>query len=97
VKPHRLHREAEEEYAAAAEHYARISPALGIRFYEEIERLILEVRTHPTLYRRHAGDIRRHFSTEFPYGVLYHNRSDHVWILAVIPMRRAPDYWLHRL
>ena len=67
MKSHRLHREAEEEYAAAAEHYARISPALGIRFYEEIERLIFEVRTHPTLYRRHVGDIRRHFSTVFPY------------------------------
>lgn len=58
---------------------------------------MVEVRTRPTLYRRHIGEIRRHFSTEFPHGVLYHNRSDHVWILAVIPMRRAPDYWLHRL
>ncbi len=81
----------------AAERYARISPALGIRFYEEIERLIADVCTQPTLYRRHAGEIRRHFSTVFPFGVLYHDRRDHVWILAVIPMRRAPDYWLHRL
>jgi len=97
VKPHRLHREAEGEYATAAEHYAGISPALGIRFYEEIERLIADVRARPTLYRRHVGDIRRHFSTVFPYGVLYCDRPDHVWILAVIPMRRAPDYWLHRL
>lgn len=97
MKPHRLHREAGEEYATAAGHYARISPVLGIRFYEEIERLIFEVRMHPTLYRRHVGDIRRHFSTVFPYGVLYHDRLDRVWILAVIPLRRAPDYWVHRL
>ncbi len=97
MKPHHLHREAQEEYAAAAEHYASISPALGIRFYEEIERLISDVRARPALYRRHVGEIRRHFSTVFPYGVLYHDRSDHVWILAVIPMRRAPDYWMHRL
>lgn len=63
MKPHRPDREAEEEHAAAAEYYACISPALGVRFYEEIERLILEVRTRPTLYRRHVGEIRRHFST----------------------------------
>ena len=97
MKPRSLHREAEEEYAEAARHYAAISPALGIRFYQEIEGLISEVCARPTLYRRHVGEIRRHFSTVFPYGVLYYDRPEQVRILAVIPLRRDPAYWRHRV
>jgi len=40
LKPHFFHPEAAEEYAAAAEYYFQIEPALGERFYDEIERLI---------------------------------------------------------
>lgn len=40
MKPHGFHREADAEYAAAAEYYGGISPELGGRFYDEIERLI---------------------------------------------------------
>ncbi|MBP6506740.1 MAG: type II toxin-antitoxin system RelE/ParE family toxin [Opitutaceae bacterium] len=96
MKPYRLHRKAEEEYAAAAEHYARISPELGQRFYREIESLIAAVCAHPTLYRRHVGDIRRHFSPTFPYGILYRELPDEIRILAVMPLRRDPLYWQDR-
>jgi hypothetical protein len=62
MKPHGFHREALEEYARAAEDYAKISPELGGRFYDEIEHLIGEICRAPTLYRRIRGPVRRHFS-----------------------------------
>jgi hypothetical protein len=43
------------------------------------------------------GDIRRHFAATFPYGILFEDRPDAVRILAVMPLHRDPDYWLHRL
>ena len=96
MKPHGFHREALEEYARAAEDYARIGPALAGRFYEEIERLIGDVCRAPLLYRRLRGPIRRHFSVIFPFAILYEDKPDHVRILAVMPMHRDPNYWLHR-
>jgi hypothetical protein len=42
VKYHSLHPEADQKYAEAAQHYASISPELGGRFYDEIERLIAD-------------------------------------------------------
>ncbi len=54
MKPHRFHPEADEEYANAAAHYARVSPELGGRFYDEIERAIAEVCVAPHLCRRAA-------------------------------------------
>jgi hypothetical protein len=97
VKPHGFHREADAEYAAAAEYYARINPELGGRFHDEIERLIAEACVHPQAFRRVRGDIRRHFTTAFPYGILFEDKPDVVRILAVMPLHRDPDYWLHRL
>jgi plasmid stabilization system protein ParE len=45
VKKHVFHPEAEREYTDAANYYFKINPDLSVRFYDEIERLILEART----------------------------------------------------
>jgi len=97
MKPHGFHREALEEYTLAAEYYAGLSPDLGGRFYDEIERLINEACRAPSLYRRFRGAVRRHFSTVFPYAILYEERPDHIRIVAVMSMHRNPDYWERRV
>ncbi len=97
MKPHRFHPEADEEYAAAAAHYASVSPELGGRFYDEIERAIAEVCAAPRLFRRIDTDTRRHLADDFPYAVIYLDEPDAVWIVAVAPLKRDPDYWRHRL
>ena len=97
MKPHSLHPEADQEYAEAAQHYADISPELGGRFYDEIERLIAEACERPKTFRQIRPPVRRHFTREFSYGILYVERPDDIWILAVMPLHREPDYWVHRL
>ena len=97
MKPFDLHPEASEEFNEALRHYAAISPELGGRFYDEIERLIAEARTHPKAFRVIRPPVRRHFTREFPYGILYVERPEDIWILAVMPLHREPDYWVHRL
>jgi hypothetical protein len=47
-----LHPEADEEFAAAVHYYSAISPELGVRFYREMERLLLEVCAHPDRFRK---------------------------------------------
>ena len=47
MKPHIFQPDADEEYLRAVQYYADINVKLGIRFHEEIERLINEVRRHP--------------------------------------------------
>jgi len=96
VKPYRVHREAADEYAQAADYYAQIRPELGRRFFTEIQSLIADVSLRPALYRRHMGEVRRHFSTVFPYGILYRKFADEIRIWAVMPLRRDPGYWRGR-
>ena len=92
-----IHEEAQAEFLAALDYYAAISPELGARFYDEIERLMLEVCATPRLFRSYDPPARRHLGADFPYAIVYLEREDHVWIIAVMPLRRAPDYWKHRL
>ena len=97
MKPHAFHPEAEAEYAEAADYYQRISPELGGRFYDEMERLIFDIRRDPQRFRRFDPPTRRHFSREFPYAVIYVEQPDRVWILAMMHMKRRPGYWKHRV
>jgi hypothetical protein len=97
VKPHGFHREAEAEYLRAAQEYTAVSPELGGRFFDEMERLISEVCRRPGVYRYIRPPVRRHFSMTFPFGILYEEKPEIVRILAVMPLHRDPDYWVHRI
>ena len=94
---HAIHPDADAEFAEAVGYYAAIAPALGVRFYHEIERLIREVCAHPERYRKFDPPVRRHFSTQFPDAVIYLEKPDHVWIVAVMHMKRKPGYCRERL
>jgi plasmid stabilization system protein ParE len=97
VKPYTFHPEAGGEYTQAAQHYAAIAPELGGRFYDEIERLIVEVRRQPDRFFRFSPPARRALSREFPYSVVYLDEPDCVWIVAVMHAKRRPGYWRERL
>lgn len=93
---HVIHDEAKRELREAAQYYADISPELGARFYHEMERLIREVCDRPLLFRQFDPPARRHFTSLFPYGVIYLVLSDHIWIVAIMHLRREPTYWKQR-
>jgi toxin ParE1/3/4 len=97
VKARAFHAEADQEYTQAAEYYSGINPELGRKFYDEIERLILDVRRQPQRFPLLDPPIRRHFSNVFPYAVLYADQPDRVLIIAVMHMNRRPGYWRKRL
>jgi len=97
VKRHIFHPEAGEEYALAAQYYAAISPELASRFYDEVERLIHDIRENPDRFRPYDPPVRRHFSSLFPYAVIYLDQPDRIWIVAVMHLKRRPGYWRQRL
>jgi hypothetical protein len=97
VKPCRFHRQADAEFAEAALHYAAVSPELGRRFYRNIHELLAEVCATPTQFRAFMPPARRHFRLPFPYAVVYIDKPDHVWVIAIAPFKRSPRYWQERL
>lgn len=96
MKLHIFHPAADAEYTEAATYYASIDPELGGRFYDEIERLIREVRKQPERFWMFDPPARRHLSTVFPYSVVYLDKPDRIWIVAIMHGKQRPGYWLAR-
>ena len=97
MKPHIFHPDAGEEYARAVEYYAAITPELGSRFHNEIERLIRDVRRQPDRFFRFSPPAQRALARKFPYSVVYLEQQNRVWIVAVMHAKRRPAYWRERL
>lgn len=94
---HVIHPEADAELAEAVSYYAAIETELGIRIYREMERLIHEACEDPQRFFKFDPPARRHFSSSFPYALIYLDKPDHVWIVAVMHMKRRPGYWKRRI
>jgi hypothetical protein len=92
-----LHPAADQELAEAVGYYAEIDPDLGVRFYREMERLIRDVCAQPERFRQFDPPARRHFSTQFPFAIIYLEKPDQVWIVAGMHLKRRPGYWKSRL
>ena len=97
MKLHTFHPEADAEYAEAAEYYTGDGLALGGRFYEEIEALIVAITSAPGRFREFDPPARRHLAKGFPFAVVYLDEPERVWIVAVMHLHRAPGYWRDRL
>ena len=97
MKPYAFHPQAAEEYAQAAQYYAAIAPELGGRFYDEMERLITQVRRQPDRCWQFRPPTRRALAHKFPYSIIYLDEPNCVWIVAIMHAKRRPGYWHERL
>jgi toxin ParE1/3/4 len=88
--------EAETEFLAAIDWYEERSSGLGADFAAEIHAAIQRAISLPLAWPRIDGDIRRVLANRFPYGLLYTLDNRSIYILAVMHLRRQPDYWRSR-
>ena len=91
-----FHPEAEKEFNKAIEYYEEIEPGLGYDFALEVSMAIQRAVEFPTAWAALEGNIRRSLVKRFPYGILYIQQQDEIFILAVMNLHRDPDYWKRR-
>lgn len=89
---------AEEELNAAAAFYEAQATGLGIEFLGEVEAVEQRVRADPALGTPYAAGTRRRLLSRFPFGFIYRERSsDRLEVVALMHLRRHPEYWRHRI
>jgi plasmid stabilization system protein ParE len=91
-----FHPEAETEFLAAIDWYEERSAGLGADFAAEIHAAIQRAVSMPLAWPSLGGDLRRVLAHRFPYGILYSPSGTSIYILAVMHLRREPDYWRQR-
>jgi len=92
-----FHPEAEVELDAAIEYYEGRESGLGYGLAVAVYAAIGQVISLPEAWPVIDGDVRRFLIRRFPYGILYTEEDDEIYIVAVMHLHRHPDYWKHRL
>lgn len=91
-----FHPDAEIELIQAIEYYEQCSKGLGQDFAIEVYASIERIITYPKAWSVIDEEIRRALVKRFPYGVLYAEDSNEIFIVAVMNLHRNPDYWKYR-
>jgi len=84
------------ELLSALRFYEGQATGLGLAFLSEVERCIELIVQHPQVGPTLGGDTRRQLVRRFPFGVLYRIGKDEITVVAVMHLRRKPDYWRDR-
>lgn len=92
-----FHPEAEQELYEAALRYETEAAGLGVRFTEEVERVIELLLEHPELGSRMDESLRHFVLRRFPFSVVYAVIEDSVYIVALAHGSREPNYWRLRV
>lgn len=97
MKPVVFHAEATQEFLEAITYYSNVSSQLAERFHSEIQDLIHEIQKSPQKFFRFDPPAQRARSHQFPYWVIYLEKTSRIQILAVMHTKRKPGYWKDRL
>jgi len=91
-----FHPEEDEEFNKAIDYYEDIEPGLGYDFAQEVYSTIKRSVEFPKAWPALEDEIRRSLVRRFPYGVLYSEEREGIFIVAIMNLHRKPDYWNHR-
>ncbi len=92
-----FHPEAELELYEAALRYETEISGLGVRFGDEVERVIGLLLEHPETGSRIDESLRHFVLRKFPFSIVYAVAGEHVYIVAVAHSSREPEYWRLRV
>lgn len=91
-----FHPEAEQEFNEVVDYYESVEPGLGYDFALEVHSAIKRSVDFPAAWALLENDVRRSFVKRFPYGILYSEEQDGIFIVAVMNLHREPGYWVKR-
>lgn len=78
------------------EYYEEIESGLGQDLAVEVYAAIQLALAYPKAWPVLDGEVRRTLVRRFPYGVLYSEEAQRIFILAVMNLHRDPEYWKSR-
>jgi plasmid stabilization system protein ParE len=92
-----FHPDARLELEHSINYYEERQSGLGYDFSLEIFSTIRRIISNPKAWAILDEDIRRCITKRFPYGIIYSEQDDEIYILAVMHLKRDPEYWKYRV
>jgi toxin ParE1/3/4 len=100
TKAVKLHPEARAELREAVSFYReRVGDRWAGLFKERVAEGLNAIAANPERYRPvpDLPGVQTIRLKQFPFSLLYINRADHIWVVAVAHGSRKPGYWKDRI
>jgi plasmid stabilization system protein ParE len=94
--PVRLHPDAVDEAAEAAQWYRQRSAQATAAFMAALDHAIEQIGEAPERWPAHLHGTRRFVLRRFPFSIVYRRHEDFVEVVAVAHAKRRPGYWRGR-
>jgi len=85
---------AREETIAAARYYEEEVDGLGKAFLGTLRIGFRRIQKYPQASTLIRGEYRRHLLDHFSFGIIYRIDNNVITVVAIMHLRRKPDYWL---
>lgn len=69
---------------------------MGNESLQAFDQALESIRAEPDRWEKISPDVRQRALKKFPFNVVYRNRRDTIWIIAVAHHSRRPSYWKKR-
>lgn len=92
-----FHPDAKKEFNEAIEYYNECQQNLGLEFAKEVDSSIQLILKFPNGWSPFSKSTRRCMINRFPYGLIYQQIEDEIYIIAVMQLNKEPTYWHERI
>lgn len=92
----RILEEAQQDLEAAVDYYNGESSGLGYEFADEFYHTINRVVDNPDAWHLLSQRTRRCLTHRFPFAVIYQMCDTCILVVAVMHLKRHPDFWKGR-
>lgn len=91
-------KEAEIELKKIIKYYDSIEKHLGFYFDIAVEKTEMFILQNPNLMPKDEKNGTRAISIQgFPYKIIFKEKNNIIWIIAIFHQRMLPNYWNNRL
>lgn len=92
----RFHPGVSSEVKTSYTWYQEQAEGLGDDFIDELEFAYQAIAELPKTWPLFQKSFRRFLLSKFPYSVIYREKDNFIYIVAVMHNSRKPGYWLNR-
>jgi hypothetical protein len=84
---------AKQELINSIEYYNGKADHLGFKFLLSFEDAVNRILLNPDAWQPLSKNTRRCLMKSFPYGAIYQINGACIFIIALMNLKRTPDYW----
>ena len=92
-----FHPDVSFEIKASYNWYQKQAEGLGEDFINELELAYQAIIEFPETWLPFQKSFRRFLLSKFPFSVIYRQRDNIIYVVAVMHNSRKPEYWLNRI